>query len=147
MYLAINFQEQFGYYDFRDERKGLQETLDKYDGYRKKIEIIEKTREKVNSEIETYQKRMEKNDIPGDFERLENEINNLLSISSLDKLSTEDRKFLDDYIIESGLRTHTIRVAQQYYSYFGIIDGDLKADLGKRIKILENIQSKLTRTN
>ncbi len=145
MNLAIHFQEEFGYYDFRDGRKGLHVTLEQYDKYRKKIEIIEKTREKIDSEIETYQKRMKKDGVPGDFERLENEINNLLTVSSLDKLPAEDKIFLDNYIKKSGLRGQKVRVAQQYNRYFGIIDGDLKADLDKRIKTFENFQSELTR--
>ncbi len=143
MNLAINFQWQFGYYDFRNERNGLQNVLDKYDAFRNKMEIIEKTIEKVNSEIEMYKKQMEKNDVSGYFERLENEIYYLLSINSLDNLSTENRKFIDNYITDRGLKSQIIRVAQQYYNYFGIIDRDLKADLGKRIKILENVHTTL----
>ncbi len=145
MFVANNLQEQFDYYDFKDDMKGLQETIDKYDRYLKKMEIIERTRAKINSEIETCQKRMEKNDGQGVFERLETETSKLIAISSLDKLSTKDKKILGSYYRD--LSSSRFTILTQYYKSFGIIDGDPKADLVKRIQILENVKSKLMKVN
>ncbi len=143
MSLANNIQRQFVYYDFKDERKGLRETIDIYDRYRKKIEIIEKTREKIINEIEMYQVKMGQKNDARILKRLENVIKNLRSINSLDELPTKDKKILDNIIVECDLSIKHVKVEKQYYHYFGIGDDDPKEDLVNRIMILENIHSKL----
>ncbi len=141
MNVAINLQWEFNYFDYKDERKGLQETIDKYEVYKKKIDIFEKMREKISNEIEICQNRMEKNDDKAVFDRLETEIDKFLSIRSLDEMSTENKKFLDSY--NNDLTITRLRIPIQYYKSFGVIDGDPKAELVKRINILKNVAYKL----
>ncbi len=136
METAQAFFNEFLYYDLN--REDLQKTLSKYQGFRGKIELVEKVRKKINSEIKICESRIP---YEGDeFEKLKNAVEKIKPIKLISELSDED--FWDNFV-NYGFRN--VKIANSYYFQFGIMDEDLNAHWEERIKVLEDIQSDLNK--
>ncbi len=140
MKTASKYLNQFLYYDHN--REDLKKTVSSYKRLREKIELIEKVREKLNSEIQICYKRLPgKSDV---FGKLKNKVEKIRLTKTDADMSRLDEKYFHDFI-DRGFRNES--QANEYYEYFGIMDGDLNVKWEEKIKILNDIEKELDKIN
>ncbi len=141
--LAENYKEQLKYYETSDNPDDIELIAVKYEGYIEKLNNIEIIRKKLNSELAIF-KRMSPQE--NAFVEMKNAASKLLSARGTGDLEVKEFEFLDHYLTNGIVSSEDIN-SHKYYKATQSLDEAKYAEWERKIKILDDIRSKLLRSN
>ncbi len=131
--------DQFRYYEINNNNvEELPLLLEKYNGYKEKIDLIEKLRDKVNADIHICKEKINAEEAFSDIKQLEKETANLTKYLFKD-LPNESQSYWLKFL-KQGSFSEDERAAIEYYERTYIVDAALEKDWKQRMRILEGIK-------